>query len=90
MFKAIGDCRRSVEEQRYIWAALQVFGRLPPPRREKIRALIGRVARTPTEGRALYDVTVRGLTPQSVSRRTGLPLLRLYELRRAFYDQFEI
>ena len=90
IFKTIGECRRTAEEQRYIWATLLIWKRLPPARREGIRALIGRIARTPEEGRALYDVTVRGLTPQSVSRRTGVPVLRVYELRREFYDRFDI
>ena len=90
VFRTIADCHRTTEEQRYIWATMQVWQRLPPARREEIRGLIGRVARTPAEGRALYDVTVRFRSPNAVSTRTGVPLLRVYELRREFYERFEI
>ena len=90
VFKTIGDCRRSAEEQRYIWATLQIWQRLPYARRESIRSLIARVAQTPEEGRALYDVMVRAAAPSSVSRRTKVPLQRIYALRRDFYERFEI
>ncbi len=90
VFRCIADCRRTPEEQRYIWATMRIWQRLPAPRREQIRGLSGRIARTPEEGRALYDVAVRARPPQTVSSRTGVPILRLYELRREFYDRFEL
>ena len=90
VFKTLIRCRRSAEEQRYIWATLRLWRRLPRERREKIMALIGRVARTQEEGRALYDLTVRDRTPAAVSERTGLTIKRLAELRREFYERFEI
>ena len=36
------NCRRSVKEQRYIWAALEIWNKLPDKRRADFRALIGR------------------------------------------------
>ena len=42
------------------------------------------------EGRALYDVAVRGYAPAAASRRTGVSLARIYELRRAFYERCEL
>ena len=44
----------------------------------------------PEPRRALFDVAVRGVPPQAESERTGVPLLRIYELRRELYALFEI
>ena len=90
MFKVIRGCIRSEGEQRYIWAALAIWKRLPEVRREEIRGLIGRIADSPAEGRALYDILVRGSSPQAVSTRTGIQLNRLYDMRREFYDGFRL
>ncbi len=89
-FRTIKDCRRSREEQRYIWAALGIWNRLPERRREEMRGLIGAVAAEPTESRALYDVLVRGCAPQAVSSRTGVPVTRLYAMRREFFERVRI
>ena len=89
-FKVMARCRRTPAEQQYIWAAMRVWNKLPPQRREEVRALIGRIARTPEEGRTLYDMVVRDATPQSVYLRIGVPLRRVYELRREFYEKFVI
>ena len=90
MFRAIQGCARSTGEQRYIWAALAIWRRLPEARREEIRGLIARIADTPAEGRALYDVLVRGAAPQAVCARTGVQLARVYAMRREFYNAFRI
>jgi len=89
-FKALTRCRRTAAEQQYIWATMRVWNKLPPRRREEVRELIGQIARTPEEGRTLYDMVVRDATPQSVYLRIGVPLRRVYELRREFYEQFVI
>ncbi len=90
MFKSIRGCQRSVGEQRCIWSMLEIWNRLPQERREEARALIGEIAQTPVEGRALFDVLTRGATPQSVSQRTGVTLSRIYRMRRAFYERYSI
>ena len=90
MFKVIRGCTRSEGEQRYIWAALAIWKRLPEHRREEMRGLIGQIAETPVEGRALYDVLVRGISPQAVCSRTGVQLNRLYAMRRAFYERLRL
>ncbi len=90
IFRSIKGCGRSTGEQRCIWAAMQVWRRLPEERRERVRALIGRIAVNGAEGRALYDVAVRGYAPAAASRRTGVSLARVYELRRAFYERCEL
>lgn len=89
-FQVIRRCRRTEEEQRYIYAALGVFARLPLERREQVRSLVGELAATPLEGRALFELLTRGETPPVTAARTGVPAYRLYELRRAFYDRFPL
>jgi len=87
-FKEICDCRRSRGEQQFIWAALEIWNSLPEQSRWKARRLIEEIARTPGEGRALYDVLVRGMAPPTVSQRTGVQRDRVYDMRREFYDRF--
>lgn len=90
VFRTLKGCRRTAAEQRYIFSVLELWHTLPEPRREEIRGLIGALAATPAEGRALYDVLVRARSPQSVNCRTGVSVQRLYELRRRFYDEFRL
>ncbi len=89
-FHMIRDCKRTEPEQRYIWAGMEIFPRLPAERREEIRALVERLSDTPEEGRALFSVLTRGVPPQVMSQRTGVPLGRLYAMRRAFFDQLPL
>ena len=89
-FQVIRDCRRAEPEQRYIFSTLEVFPRLGEERRREIRALIGRIAATPEEGLALFALLVRGESPQRINSRTGVPVVRLYRMRRDFYEQFPI
>ena len=90
VFRTLKGCRRSGPEQRYIWSVLEIWSTLPESRREEIRALIGQLAATPAEGRAMYDVLVRRLSPQTVNCRTGVSVQRIYELRRQFYERFRL
>ena len=90
VFKTVKGCRRSGAEQRYIWALLEIWNALPAVRREEIRALIGQLAETSAEGRALFDVVVRHISPRAVNSRTGVSMPRLYELRRQFYDRVRL
>ena len=69
---------------------LEIWNTLPEARREKIRALIGKLSATPVEGRALYDVLVRGAAPQAVNFQLGISVGRIYEMRRAFYDRLPL
>ena len=89
-FRVIRGSVRTPSEQRYIWATLEIWKRLPEPRREELRQLIGAVADTPPEGRALFDVLVRARPPQVASAATGVSLARVYEMRREFYDRCRI
>ena len=89
-FAPIRDCRRTEPEQRYIHAMLGVWPALPELRRREARELMGAIAGTTEEGRALFDVLARGITPQAVSVRTGVRLARLYTMRREFYERYVI
>ncbi len=89
-FRVIRGSVRTPSEQRYIWSTLEIWKRLPEPRREELRQLIGSVAATAPEGRALYDVLVRARPPQVASAATGVPLTRVYDMRREFYDRCRI
>ena len=89
-FQVMRRCRRTPSEQRYIWASMEVFNRLPLERREAARKLIGELAETPEEGRALFDMAVRGMAPGRIWERTGIPVQRLYRLRESFYDNIPL
>ena len=90
VFRTLKGCRRSGSEQRYIWSVLEIWNTLPESRREEIRSLIAQLSATPAEGRALYDVLVRRLSPQTVNFRTGVSVQRIYALRRQFYERFRV
>ncbi len=89
-FKALKGCRRPPEEQRLIWSYLGAWRTLSPARQETVRELIADIARSPLEGRALYDVLVRGAAPQTVNFRLGISVQRIYSMRREFYDRLPL
>ena len=89
-FQVLRKCRRTPSEQLYIWAAMKVFTRLPEERRAEIRKLVSRIARTPEEGRALFDAAVRGMLPVEVQMRTGVSIERIYRMREEFYDRIPL
>lgn len=79
-----------MKEQRYIWAALEIWPKLSDTRRAGFRALIGEIADTPEEGRALFELLTKDAAPERVSIRTGVGLGRLYDMKREFYDRAEM
>ena len=89
-FQVIRNCRRTGPEQRYIWAGMEIFSRLPPERKEEIRALVDSLCETPEEGRALFTMLTRGVSPSVMNQRTGVSLERLYAMRRAFFDRLPL
>lgn len=90
MFKAMQGCARSAGEQRYIYDMLAIWKKLPAARQEEVRRLIGEIAQTPLEGRALFDVLVRGISMQAEAARTGVQISRLYKMRREFYERYRL
>lgn len=81
------NCRRSVKEQRYIWAALEIWNKLPDKRRADFRTLIGDIADSPEESRALFEILTKEKSPESISEKMLVPLGRLYDMKREFYDR---
>ena len=80
-----GTCGRTAEEERYIQATLDVFAQLPPERKEAVRAVIARTARTPEEGMALFRILVQHKTLSATAAATNIPVRRLSQLRKAFF-----
>lgn len=81
------NCKRSVKEQRYIWAALEIWNKLPEKRRAELRELIGNIADSAEESRALFEVLVKEKTPEEVSGKMLVPVGRVYDMKREFYDR---
>ena len=81
------NCKRSVKEQRYIWAALEIWNKLPEKRRAELRELIGNIADSAAESRALFEVLVKEKTPEEVSGKMLVPVGRVYDMKREFYDR---
>ena len=80
-----GTCGRTAAEERYIQATLDVFAQLPPERKEAVRAVIARTARTPEEGMALFRILVQHKTLSVTAAATNIPVRRLSQLRKAFF-----
>ena len=80
-----GICGRTAAEERYIQATLDVFAQLPPERKEAVRAVIARTARTPEEGVALFRILVQHKTLSATAAATNIPVRRLSQLRKAFF-----
>ena len=80
-----GTCGRTAAEGRYIQATLDVFAQLPPERKEAVRAVIARTARTSEEGMALFRILVQHKTLSATAAATNIPVRRLSQLRKAFF-----
>jgi len=89
-FRPMKSCKRGVKEQRYIWAALEIWNKLPDKRRADFRALIGEIADSPEESRALFELLTKEKSPESISGKTMVPVGRLYEMKRDFYDRAQL
>ena len=83
-------CHQPVAVQKLIRANLDAWKYLPERDRTKIRQLVGEIAKTPMEGRALYDVLIRGKSPEVTATVTFVAERRIYQMRRDFYDMWEI
>ena len=62
-----------------------MFAQLPPERKEAVRAVIARTARTPEEGMALFRILVQHKTLSATAAATNIPVRRLSQLRKAFF-----
>ncbi len=83
-------CRRSVKEQKYIRAKLDLWKKLPAEEREKIRGLIWSIARGGVERSALEAVMLRGVSPRTAAERYQLNKGRVYQMQREFLEEFQL
>lgn len=83
-------CRRSIKEQKYIRAKLDLWKKLPAEERERIRDLIWRIARGGVERSALEAVMLRGVSPRTAAERYQLNKGRVYQMQREFLEGFQL
>ncbi len=86
MGSRVGPCGRTAAEQRYIQATLDIFAQLSPERQEAVRTAITRTARTPEEGMALFRILVQHKTLSAAAAATKVPVRRLSQLRKDFFE----
>lgn len=88
-FSPMRGCRRSVREQRYVFALLENWDALSAERKMELRGLVDAVTIDATEARALWEV-LRGRSVESTARRTYVTERRIYELKSRFYERVAI
>jgi len=83
-------CARSEAEQMYIFAMLENWNRLPKARREELLRLVDALSETDAERKALYEALRGRMTADAISRITYVPVKRIYQLKRQFYERVKI
>ena len=83
-------CKRTVAEQKYIRAKLDLWKKLPIEERERIRGLIWSIARGGVERSALEAVVLRGVSPRTAAERYQLNKGRVYQMQREFLEGFPL
>ena len=84
------SCRRSVREQRYIRAKLDLWNKLPAAEREEIRDLIDRIACGSVERVALTAVVLRGVSPRTAAEQYRIGKGRAYQMQREFLEKVRL
>jgi len=83
-------CSRTVAEQKFIRAKLDLWKKLPELERERIREQIEAIARGGVERSALEAVLLRGVSPRTASERYRLDKGRVYEMQREFLEKVKL
>ena len=83
-------CSRTVAEQKFIRAKLDLWKKLPELERERIREQIEAIARGGVERAALEAVLLRGVSPRTASERYRLDKGRVYEMQREFLEKVKL
>ena len=83
-------CGRTVKEQRYIRARLDLWEKLPKDERQAIRDQIWKIAQGGVERSALEAVVIRGVNPRVAAERYQLDKGRVYQMQRAFLEGFQL
>ncbi len=84
------SCSRSVREQRYIRAKLDLWNQLPREEREAIRDLIDSISAGGVERVALTAVVIRGVSPKTSAQRNRLSERRVYSMWREFLEKVKL
>lgn len=84
------SCSRSVREQRYIRAKLDLWNQLPREEREAIRDLIDSISEGGVERVALTAVVLRGVSPRIAAERYRIGKGRVYQMQREFYEKVKL
>jgi len=84
------SCARSVREQRFIRAKLDLWGQLPAAERESIRDLIDRISLGSVERVALTAVILKGVSPRIAAERYRIGKGRVYQMQREFYEKVKL
>lgn len=83
-------CSRSVAEQRYIRAKLDLWKTMPEAERNGITGLICQIARGSVERAALEAVLLRNMSPRTAAERYRLDHGRVYRMQREFIEAVRI
>ena len=84
------SCARSVREQRFIRAKLDLWNKLPETERESIRELIDRIACGSVERVALTAVVLRGVNPRIAAEQYCLGPSRVYQMQKEFLEKVQL
>ncbi len=83
-------CSRTVAEQRFIRAKLDLWKTMPEAERNAINAMICQIARGGVERDALTAVMLRNMSPRTAAERYRLDHGRVYQMQREFIEQVRI
>ena len=83
-------CRRTVAEQRFIRAKLDLWGKLPQEEKAEVRQMIREIARGGVERSALEACVLRGMSPSTAAQVFHLNKARIYKMQREFLEGFEL
>ena len=84
------SCARSVREQRFIRAKLDLWKKLPETEREEIVDLIDRIACGGVERVALTAVVLRGVNPRTAAEQYCIGPSRVYQMQREFIERVKL
>ncbi len=84
------SCARSVREQRFIRAKLDLWRMLPKEERESITELIDRISMGSVERVALTAVILKGVSPRIAAERYRIGKGRVYAMQREFYEKVKL
>jgi len=84
------SCARSVAEQKYIRAKLDLWKKLPESERRSISETIMEIARGEVERSALEAVVIRSVSPRTAAERCRLDKGRVYQMQREFLEKVRL